>query len=130
MSKEGIIELQKLDCNCNDCGYMVRDFDRYNASIEQHRKWQQDYFNTIKQNLLDKATWWQDKDNIRYNFEKGENVRREANKLRFEFSKKGIAISYANCSKFRCKPVSFIPGTLQLETQDCFVHRKELKELQ
>lgn len=126
MSKEGIIELQKLDCNCNNCGFLVRDFDRYNASVEQHRKWQQDYFNVIKQKLLDKATWWQNKENLQYNFEKGERVRKEANKLRFEFTKKGISINYGNCSKLN-KPISFIPGILQFDTQECFVHRNELK---
>lgn len=126
MSKEGIIELQKLDCNCNDCGFLVRDFDKYNQSIEQHRKWQQDYFNIIKKNLLDKADWWQDKSNIKYDFEKGERVRKEADKLRFEFTKKSISISYGKCSKQQCKPISFIPSILQLDTQECFVHRKEL----
>jgi len=29
MTKEGIIELQKIDCNCNDCKYMTRDFEEY-----------------------------------------------------------------------------------------------------
>jgi hypothetical protein len=125
MSKEGIIELQKLDCNCNDCGFLVRDFHRYNQSVEQHRKWQQDYFNTIKNNLLAKAAWWQNKINVNYNFEKGERVRKEANKLRFEFTKKGISINYGQCSKLN-KDISFIPSILQLETQECFVHRKDL----
>ncbi len=27
MDKESIFELQKIDCNCNDCIYMVRDFE-------------------------------------------------------------------------------------------------------
>jgi hypothetical protein len=29
MDKEDLIELQKLDCNCNDCAYMQRDFERF-----------------------------------------------------------------------------------------------------
>lgn len=32
MTKESLIELQKIDCNCNDCEYMNRDFERYKAS--------------------------------------------------------------------------------------------------
>lgn len=28
MNKESIIELQKVDCNCNDCKFMVRDFEK------------------------------------------------------------------------------------------------------
>ena len=31
MDKESIIELQKIDCNCNDCIYMVRDFETKKA---------------------------------------------------------------------------------------------------
>jgi len=29
MDKESRIELQKIDCNCNDCKFMVRDFEKY-----------------------------------------------------------------------------------------------------
>ncbi len=28
MDKESLIKLQKVDCNCNDCRYMVRNFER------------------------------------------------------------------------------------------------------
>lgn len=28
MTKESIYELQLIDCNCNDCGYLVRDLSR------------------------------------------------------------------------------------------------------
>ena len=31
MTKESIIELQKVDCNCNDCKHMVRDIERYRS---------------------------------------------------------------------------------------------------
>lgn len=33
-------------------------------------------------------------------------------------------LSYGICTKFN-KPVSFIANTCQVETQDCFVHRKD-----
>lgn len=29
MDKKSIIDLQKIDCNCNDCIYMIRDFEKY-----------------------------------------------------------------------------------------------------
>jgi hypothetical protein len=29
MTKESIIELQKIDCNCNDCKHLVRDLGKY-----------------------------------------------------------------------------------------------------
>lgn len=28
MDKESIFELQKIDCNCNDCCFMQRDLDK------------------------------------------------------------------------------------------------------
>ena len=28
MDKESIYELQKIDCNCNNCGYFVRDIPK------------------------------------------------------------------------------------------------------
>lgn len=68
MNKESIIELQKIDCNCNDCKHMIRDLKRP--------------------------------------------------------PKKGspCPINYGHCYLFD-KPVSFIPATCQIETQDCFEHR-------
>ena len=47
----------------------------------------------------------------------------EANKMKFQFDKKEIAINYGSCEKFE-KPVSFIPNTIQLDTQQCFKNRK------
>jgi hypothetical protein len=32
---------------------------------------------------------------------------------------------YGHCSKFD-KPVSFSPGVCQIDTQECFVHRKDI----
>lgn len=39
MDKESIYELQKIDCNCNDCAFMVRDFEKkkYWDSTELHK---------------------------------------------------------------------------------------------
>jgi len=76
MDKESIFELQKIDCNCNDCKFMVRDF----AKFEAHKK---SYAGT---GIMDR-------------------------------------MAFGNCTKFN-KPVSFIPETCQLETQNCFIHRK------
>lgn len=124
MDKESIIELQKLDSNCNDCIFLVRDAEKFKKSLEDHERWQLDYFNTIKQNLLDKADWYDDKTKPKYNPKKAENLRKEAAKLRFQFTRKGCVINYGRCDKFD-KDVSFIPNVLQLDTQDCFKHRRE-----
>lgn len=81
MTKESIIELQKIDCNCNDCKHMFRDLEKYKSS-----------------------------DGLYIN-EKG------------QVTSPGHRINYGNCQKLN-KAVSFIPNTCQLETQDCFEHRR------
>jgi hypothetical protein len=76
MDKESVLELQKLDCNCNDCQFMVRDFEKYKKFDSLYDNYSPSY-----------------------------------------------RINYGNCSKLN-KPVSFIPGICQIETQFCFVHRR------
>lgn len=114
-------ELQILDCNCNNCGYMVRNIEKFNDSLTKHHKWQLDYFNTIKDNLITKAKWWLKKGNK----ETHDLLIGEADKMKFQFDKSTCAINYGTCSKLD-KEVSFIPNTCQLETQSCFKHRKDL----
>ena len=36
MDKQGIYELQLIDSNCNDCGFMVRDFDKLKLHKESY----------------------------------------------------------------------------------------------
>lgn len=76
LDKEAIYERQLIDCNCNDCIHLERDFERT-------KKHQKSYEGT---GLMDRLT-------------------------------------YGNCKKL-IKPISFIPNVCQIETQDCFKHRK------
>ena len=73
-----IIDLQKLDCNCNDCKHLKRDLEKLN-----------------KHKLSYSGTGLMD--NLQFGF----------------------------CKKLNDKPVVFSPNTCQLETQECFEHRKE-----
>lgn len=81
MDKESIYLLQKLDCNCNDCGFMIRDFEGYKISEAL------------------------------------------ALKINPDVAKSGI-INHGFCGRFD-KHVTFFPGLLQIETQECFLHRKD-----
>lgn len=36
-------------------------------------------------------------------------------------------VNYGECCRFK-KPVSFIPNTIQMDTQDCFVHRRSIQK--
>lgn len=68
------IELQKLDCNCNDCKFFVRDIEKYNREVKSVGGYKNQVF--------------------------------------------------GNCDKFN-KPVNVIPAICLIETQNCFVHRKD-----
>ena len=99
MDKESRYELQKVDCNCNDCKFMVRDLDKYNESVALHHKWQLDYFNAIKEKTKDET-------------------------MRFQFDRNEAMINYGWCQTFN-QEVTFIPNVCQLDTQECFTHRKD-----
>lgn len=115
MDKESIYQLQKIDCNCNDCKFMVRDLATY-------QKWYDYHFNL---DLIEfenrKAKAIEDAKNIED--ERGrESMLRIAHKMKHQFDKSKL-LQYGNCEKYG-KSVSFIPATCQLETQQCFEHRR------
>lgn len=114
------IELQNLDCNCNNCKHMVRDFVARQESVDLHYGWQKDTFNIKRIKLLKAAKKHEDNSKP----EKAKLLVKEARKMKFQFDEKGCAISYGDCKKFE-KKVSFIPNILQLDTQECFENRKE-----
>lgn len=118
MDKESRYELQKIDCNCNDCVFMDRDFDRFKASQEFHRKMQEDTFEADRKRLIARADEWKKKGED----EKHTYLMREVKKMRFVFDKSVCLINYGKCSKLG-KDVSFIPNHCQLDTQECFEHR-------
>lgn len=118
--KNSVMDLQKVDCNCNDCFFMQRDVERFKESLSTHLQWGLNHFYTVKNNLLKKADNW----NKRGFPKKAAPLTIEANKMKFQFDKKEVAIHYGNCKK-RNEPVSFIPNILQLETRECFSHRRE-----
>lgn len=120
MDKESIYFLQKVDCNCNDCIFMVRDINKFNESLERHNKWQLDYFNVCKNKLIVRAKEWKDKGDM----DKHDFLIKEANNMKFLFSRKTAMINYGHCNKLN-KEVSFIPNFCQIETQECFKHRKD-----
>ena len=80
MQKDSIIALQKIDCNCNDCIFMIRDLEKRKSFDIQY----------LINGIATDPSW---------------------------------RPAYGNCSKFN-KPVSFLPNTIQIDTQECFKHRR------
>lgn len=101
---------------------MERDFAKFKASEELHHKWQLDYFTTIKTKLIAKGNEWIKKGETK----KGEQILKEAAKMKFVYEQTTY-LNYGFCTKFK-KDISFIPNTCQLDTQQCFVHRKSINK--
>lgn len=115
MTKEIIFELQLIDCNCNDCKHMVRDFDTYRKWEQWNKELQEKKFERKKAEAFRIANECEDQQGKK-------TLLAIANKMKFMFDKSGL-LQYGNCQKFS-KQVSFIPGICQLETQQCFEHRR------
>lgn len=77
MDKESAYLRQKIDCNCNDCKFMLRDSEKLKQHLETY-----------------KGTGLSDN------------------------------LQFGDCIKFNA-PVNFIPNVCQVETQNCFLHRKD-----
>jgi hypothetical protein len=76
-------------------------------------------FNSKKSNLINKANDWINKNEP----DKAKQIMKQVEKMKFVFEYDS-PIVYGNCSKLN-KPVTFIPNVCQIETQECFEHRKK-----
>lgn len=117
MDKESAYELQKIDCNCNDCIFMQRDLVKFNTVFAEHFDLQVWFYRRKKARRI-----WEAREKIRKDKEKGLQALRQAMQLNFHHV--DCISSYGRCTKFS-NDITFIPNTLQLHTQDCFVHRKD-----
>jgi hypothetical protein len=103
---------------------MERDFDTYKKYESARRESDLKDFDTTKAKTIKDAEAIEDP-------KSREAMLRIANKPTFQFSKQGL-LQYGKClnpegHKFN-KQVCFIPAICQLDTQECFVHRKDAKE--
>ena len=122
------IELDELDCNCSNCGFLTRSLSKRQKHVDFHYLMQKNHFNIIRIKLLEKGEYHlsraeKDPDRKEYFKQKAKNNFKEARKMVFVFSEGGCSLGFGYCEKLK-KEVSFIPNTLQLETQQCFKHRK------
>lgn len=115
--KESIYELQKIDCNCNNCIFMWRDTETFNKWANWHQTIELDLFEKAKAKAIVEAEAIEDEANRM-------GMLRVANRMRFQFERTGL-INYGKCSRLG-KNVAFLPNICQLETQSCFIHRKDL----
>lgn len=133
LKKEGIYELQRIDCNCNDCVFLFRLLDRKNTAINKDKESQEEIFNITKARKIRKTE--NDIDNLLLNKHliKDVDIKISAKLERlkllkttsFHYQGQQAEIHYGVCCKFK-KEITFAPNTCQIETQKCFIHRKDI----
>lgn len=114
--KASLYELQRVDCNCNNCGFMRRDLVTYQKWEDWHRARDMEDFEKSKAKSIRDAEAIEDEGSRNAMLYK-------ANKMRFYFEKSRL-INYGHCMKFE-KQVTFLPNICQIETQHCFIHRSD-----
>ncbi len=119
MTKESTYELQKIDCNCNDCAFMIRDLDAYNKNLAWDKETQQQSFDEKKAKAIAAALDKKDRKHKGW-----EESLKSAQALKHTYTPQKVGQLYGSCSKLN-KPVTFLANTLQLDTQSCFTHRKD-----
>lgn len=115
------LELDKLDANCSNCAFLERSISKRQKHVDLHYRLQKNYFDIKRIKLLEKGEWRLK----RGEKEKAKQIFKEARKLVFVFDEGECSLHYGYCNKYK-KEASFISNILQLETQECFKHRKEL----
>lgn len=116
------ILFEKIDCNCNNCIHMIRDSELFKKWEKWNRELQEAQFDKSKQKAILDAKESISKADTLENKRSCEGILRKAEKMSFTFSREGL-IHYGNCNKLN-KAVSFIPGMCQIDTQECFSHRR------
>lgn len=131
MTKESIYELQKINCNCNDCAFLERELDKLNQVVLEDKQSQQELFDLSKARKIRQVE--SDIENLQKHsgliknaqdkIERKKVYLAELKKLKHGYQGQKTPIQYGLCIK-HLKEISFIPNICQVETQTCFVHRK------
>lgn len=96
--------MKEIDCNCNDCKWMVRDSILRKSWLEKHRQWDFEIFEFEKKKAISDAQAVID---MGIEINSGNGMMRVAQKMKFQFDKSGL-IHYGKCSILH-KGTTFIP---------------------
>ena len=116
------IGLQELDCNCNDCIFMIRNQERLKESQALHKKWSDDSWKRKRESIKKKA----DSAKQKGNEDSCKSLMKEYRALKPDYSIRST-IQYGTCEPVG-DDLSFIPNTIQVDTQDCFQHRRTINK--
>lgn len=99
---------------------MIRDSEKRKLELKGHDDSQFYLFNVRKRKLREAAERWKSRAQIK----KHDLLMKEHDEMIYQFDSSAAALHFGDCEKFN-KPVVFIPSVCQLETQECFEHRKD-----
>lgn len=132
MTKESTYELQRIDCNCNDCAFLQRLPDKLNEAVAKDRALQEDIFNLTKERKINKTL--SDIENLERHRTLINNADKKIlgkkeyldllRKKKFGYQGQKTQSQYGLCLRFE-KYITFFPNSCQIETQFCFIHRKD-----
>lgn len=123
MDADSILQLQKIDCNCNDCKHMVRDEVEYRfwSGYTEHLQYME-FLRSRRVLLITAGSCIDNQNKAGLSF-----FTHAIKKAKFQFDKAQLTLSYGVCTGFNGKfnqPVTFIPNIYQADTQHCFEHRR------
>lgn len=118
MDKDSIIALQKIDCNCNDCKFFVRDMDALKASKQFHRDYCAWSYRVRRQYCWDEAQ----KALAKGEQKRHDEMMRQRRIVTVDTGYK-TGLVFGNCAKLN-KPITTVPNVCQPDTQQCFEHRR------
>ncbi len=120
MDKESIILMQEVDCNCNDCGHFVRSIEALNASKKRHRQWAFLSILTRRENFWEEAQKALDKGKM----DSYRDLLLARSRVTVDKSYRA-GLVFGSCSKFG-KSIITVPNVCQIDTQECFIHRRRI----
>lgn len=127
MTKESTYSRQCLDCNCNDCTFFIRDFQKLNYIKQKSYEYEINSLEVKRQKLLESALF--------HNKRGNSNAASKLFKERFKISDQIKKLQINQCHNdsklyglcvLKQEEITTIPNILLLDTQDCFIHRNDL----
>lgn len=127
LEKESLVLLQNVDCNCNDCIFMVRDVDKFKVAQARRREIMLEHFNAVNakeiENLIDRETRRKEKDPAKL----AQAIKAIEGRM-FVYGAPHPQINYGNCTNPESgrDAINFLPTTFSGDTQQCFKNRRSI----
>jgi hypothetical protein len=126
LSKDSLKLLQDLDCNCNDCKFMVRDAEKFRAAQERRKSFMREHFETLKRKEIETLEFKERMAAVKRPERLASLIALVESRV-FEYGAPHPQINYGTCTNPESGfvEVDFLPTTFSGDTQRCFVNRRD-----